>query len=115
MLPNSFFSDEQLQTICENANVIACECPTHLVDLLRKVREFRYYTTDCIELSPSEAETHSWLSERVLQIESLLSHTIAEFIQREDLLDEQHQLDLGKLAERNRQAALRQWQTFTSK
>jgi hypothetical protein len=34
----SDFSDEQLQVICEAAAVLACECPTHLVDLFRRVR-----------------------------------------------------------------------------
>ena len=46
----SDFSDEQLQTICEAAQVIACECPAHLVDLVRRVRQFRRYTQeDCLE------------------------------------------------------------------
>jgi hypothetical protein len=71
------FSDEQLQTICESADVIACECPARLVDLLRRVRQFRRYTgEDCLELVPDAAETHYWLSDQILQIEACLSEVL---------------------------------------
>lgn len=109
---NSAFSDAQLQVICETANVIACECPAQLVDLLRKVREFRYYTTDCIRIAPEETEIHQWLGSEILQVESLLSEIIVEFMRREGLLDQQQELDLEKLSDRSRQAALRQWQAM---
>lgn len=107
---NPVFSDAQLQIICETANIIACECPAQLVDLLRKIREFRHYTIDCIELAPEEAEIHYWLSDEIIQVETLLSTIIVEFMRREDLFDEQQQLDLGKLRDRNARAALRQRQ-----
>ncbi|NJL23001.1 MAG: hypothetical protein HC895_22735 [Leptolyngbyaceae cyanobacterium SM1_3_5] len=107
---NPAFSDAQLQIICETANVIACECPAQLVDLLRKIREFRHYTINCIELAPEEAEIHHWLSDEIIQVEALLSNIIVEFMRREDLFDEQQQLDLGKLRDRNTRAALRQRQ-----
>lgn len=103
------FSDEQLQTICETADVIACECPAHLVDLLRRVRRFRRYTReDCLELVPEEAETHYWLSDQVLQVETALAQILLEFMQREQLFDDRQQIDLAKLAQRNLNAALRQ-------
>ncbi|NEQ27910.1 MAG: hypothetical protein F6K28_54745 [Microcoleus sp. SIO2G3] len=110
MLLNPAFSDEQLHVICETAHVIACECPAQLVDLLRRIRAFRGYTTDCIQIAPDETEIHLWLAQELAQLEALLSETLVEFMRREDLLDSQQQLDLGKLGERNRQAALRQWQ-----
>lgn len=103
------FSDEQLQTICEAAEVIACECPSHLVDLLRRVRNFRRYTReDCLEIVPAEAETHYWLSDQILQIETSLSQVLIELMQREQLFNDCQQVDLAKLAQRNLQAALRQ-------
>lgn len=105
-------SDDQLITICENANVIACECPAYLVGLLQKVRKFRHYTAECVEQMPEEVEVHNWLSEQALQVEALLTRIIFEFMQREDLLDEQQQLDITKLAQRSHQAALRQLNDF---
>jgi hypothetical protein len=101
------FSDDMLLTICEVANVVACECPAHLVGLLRQIRQFRYYTLECIDRFPEDEQTHQWLSEQILQIEARLSQLIFEFMQREDLLDEQQKLDFDRLAERSYQASLR--------
>jgi hypothetical protein len=102
------FSDEQLQTIRESADVVACECPARLVDLLCRIRRFRHYTReDCLELVREAAETHYWLSDQILQIEPSLSQVLTEFMQREQLFDDLQQVDLAKLARRNLQAALR--------
>jgi hypothetical protein len=43
----------------------------------------------------------------MLPLEAALAQVLTEFLQREHLLDEQQQVDLAKLAQRNRQAALR--------
>lgn len=102
------FSDEELHLICEYADVIACQCPAYLVTILRSVKKFRHYTINCIEKFPDEAEIHSWLSEEVLQIESRLAQTVFEFMQREQLLDEENQLDLEAMRQRNRSALLEQ-------
>ena len=40
-------------------------------------------------------------------LEAALAQVLTEFLQREQLLDAQQQVDLVKLAQRNRQAALR--------
>ena len=101
-------TDAQLEELCESANVIACECPGYLVGLLRQVRKFRSYTADCMTQFPEETETHQWLSNQVLQVEQKLMQTLFEFMQREDLLDGCHAIDLDKLGQRSRQAALRQ-------
>ena len=102
------FSEEQLIAISEAADVIACQCPGYLVQLIQQVRKFRHYTSDCMERFPEDAETHEWLSDRASQLESLLSQTIIELMQKEDLIDEQNQVCLTKLAARAREMALRQ-------
>ncbi len=103
---SSELTDENLLAICEAADVIACECPSYLVRLLNDVREFRRYTNECIERFPSDAETHHWLSSRANQVEMLLSLTIYELLQKENLLDENNQLNLQQLSDRNRAIAL---------
>ena len=102
------FSDEQLLAICEAADVIACQCPSYLVHLLKEVKEFHRYTAECIQTSPEDASIHDWLSNRAAQMELMLSQTIFELLQRENLIDEQNNLDLHKMAERARAIALRQ-------
>ncbi|HEY9859273.1 MAG TPA: hypothetical protein V6D16_07190 [Candidatus Obscuribacterales bacterium] len=101
-------SDEQLSAICEAADVIACQCPSYLVHLLKEVKEFHRYTEDCIQTSPEDASVHDWLGSRAAQLELMLSQTIFELLQRENLIDDQNNLDLGKMAERARAIALRQ-------
>jgi len=102
------FSDQQLENICETANIIACECPAYLVWLLREVRKFRRYTVECINRFPEDAENHRWLDGQAIRVEALLSEIIFEFMEREELLNDQRQLDLEKLAQRSYIAALRQ-------
>lgn len=101
------FSDEQLLMICENAGVIACECPSYLVHLLQQVRVFRNYTTDCVEQFPEDTVIHEWLSGRASQLETMLTQTILEFLRKENLINEDNQLSLQQLAERSRASALR--------
>lgn len=103
---SSQLSDADLEAICEAANVIACECPSYLVQLLAHVREFRRYTVGCVERFPRDVETHHWLSTQADQMEALLSQTLVELMRRENLLNDQNQLSLNQLAERSRALAL---------
>lgn len=103
-------SDDDLLTICEFANVIACKCPAYLAALLRSVRKFRHYTTDCIQQFPEDTATHEWLSQHALEIEATLSLLVYELLQREQLLTDQQQLDIEALAERSYIVALQQSQ-----
>jgi hypothetical protein len=102
------FSDEQLLAICEAADVIACQCPSYLVHLLKEIKEFHRYTEECIQTSPEDASVHDWLSSRASQLELMLSQIIFDLLQRENLIDEQNNLDLHKMAERARAIALQQ-------
>lgn len=108
MINASDVSDETLVEICRAAEVIACECPGYLARILRQVRTFRHYTTNCIEQFPQDAETHLWLAERAAQAETLLHQTMIELMQKEELLDDSEHLLLDKLSERARATALKQ-------
>lgn len=105
---SSSLSDEQLIALCEFAEVISCKCPAYLAALLQQVKQFRCYTTDCINIFPEDAATHEWLSDRALQMEALLVQTIFELMERESLLDEQGQLDCERLGQYSRSSVLRQ-------
>lgn len=101
-------SDELLRTICEAADVIACECPGYLVRLLRQARIFRNYTNSCIETFPEDEATHRWLSEQAKQWESLIYATICELLEREQLLERTGEVSLAKLHDRSRTIAMKQ-------
>lgn len=104
----SDLSDEALLEICKAAEVIACECPGYLARILRQVRTFRHYTTNCIEQFPSDAETHTWLAERAEEVEKIIWQTMVELMYKEELIDDSEQILLDKLSERARETALKQ-------
>jgi hypothetical protein len=104
----SDLSDEGLLELCRAAEVIACECPGYLARILRQVRTFQNYTTNCIDQFPEDAETHLWLAERAGQVEKLLFQTMVELMQKEQLIDESGQILLDKLSDRAREIALKQ-------
>lgn len=102
------FTDEQLLAISEAASVIACQCPSYLVQLLQQVKKFKRYTADCMQEFPEDIEVHHWLSDRAAIIETLLAQTIWELMQKENLIEGENQLSLTQLSERARAIALRQ-------
>lgn len=102
------FSDEQLLAICEVADIIACECPSYLAKLLHDVREFRRYTHECVEHFPEDTAVHQWLNSRAQEVETLLSRTILEFLNKEKLLESNNQLNLNRLAQRTHEIVLKQ-------
>ncbi|MDX2228332.1 MAG: hypothetical protein NW220_01750 [Leptolyngbyaceae cyanobacterium bins.349] len=101
-------TDETLLEICRAAQVIACECPAYIARLLRQVRVFREYTTNCIEQFPADAETHEWLSSRAVEVEDILFRTMIELMQKEELIDSNQNVSLDKLSDRAREIVLKQ-------
>lgn len=101
-------SDAALIAICRAAEVIACECPGYLARILRQVRVFRDYTTNCIEQFPADTETHEWLAGRASQVEEILFQTMIELMQKEELINDSHQILLDKISERARDTILKQ-------
>ncbi len=100
--------DDLLVEICRAAEVIACECPGYIARLLRQVRAFRQYTTNCIEQFPGDAETHQWLAHQAGTVEEILFQTMVELMKKEGLIDENQQLSLDKLSDRAREIFLKQ-------
>jgi hypothetical protein len=101
-------TDESLLEICRAAQVIACECPAYIARLLRQIRGFREYTTNCIEQFPSDAETHQWLASRAIEVEDILFRTMIELMQKEGLIDDDQTVTLDKLSDRARSTILKQ-------
>jgi hypothetical protein len=108
MIPLSALSDQTLLDICKAADVIACECPGYIARLLRQVRAFRQYTTNCIEQFPQDTDTHLWLANQAQQVEDMLMQTMIELMRREHLLDDSEYLSLEKLSDRARSIVAQQ-------
>lgn len=79
---------ESLQQLTQHADMIECQCPTHLIDILNKIRAFSDYTTECIQKYPNDQATHKWLAGAALNLDTLLSTTIVQLARHEGFIDE---------------------------
>jgi len=101
-------TDENLLEICRAAQVIACECPAYIARILRQVRVFREYTSNCMEQFPADIETHQWLATKAQEVEDILFQTMVELMQREGLISSDYMVSLDKLSDRARETMLKQ-------
>lgn len=78
---------EALDLIRLHADMIDCECPTHLIEILTKVRAFTEYTKGCIKKFPDDKKTHEWLLGCSENLDSMLSATITQLARFEGFID----------------------------
>lgn len=83
-------TEEATKQLAEHADMIECECPTYLLEILAKVREFHGYTGECITRYPKDAGTHRWLQTAARNVDSMLSSTIAQLARIEGFIDDQN-------------------------
>lgn len=89
---NNRLTAEATEELAKYADLIDCECPTHLLSILAKVREFSVYTASCIERFPKDAKTHRWLLQASENIDLKLSTTIAQLARMEGFINDENQL-----------------------
>jgi len=85
-------SEEAVKKLREHADMIECECPTKLMEILDKVREFTEYTTECIEKYPEDRDTHKWLKSSSMNLDQLLSTTIVQLARFEGFINENNEI-----------------------
>lgn len=90
-------SEEAVKELGKHADMIECQCPTKLIEILQKVREFTEYTDACIEKYPEDRDTHKWLKSSAINIDQLLSTTLIQLARFEGFIDENNKfVDRGK-------------------
>ena len=55
------FDDRSLARIARALTTLYCECPRHVVELLRSLDAFEHYSAQCANRDPSDAELHRHL------------------------------------------------------
>jgi len=88
----SQISEDAIQELEKHADMIECQCPSKLIEILQKVREFTDYTTECIEKYPEDRDTHKWLRSSSINIDQLLSTTIIQLARFEGFIDEENRI-----------------------
>jgi DNA-binding transcriptional MerR regulator len=62
--PAPRFDEATLAALGATATSMYCECPRHVIELLRSLGAFERYSAECVNRSPADAELHRYL-ERV--------------------------------------------------
>ena len=83
-----YIQEDALNELAKYTDLIECECPNHLMAILKQVREFSAYTASCITKYPKDAPTHKWLLGAAGNLDSLLSNTIVQLARMEGFIDE---------------------------
>lgn len=78
--PTPIFNDEQLTKIASLPNTVECECPHHIVELVRGLRAFEKYSSECVSESTRDAALHS-----KMQLETALARNNLEVLLQEVL------------------------------
>lgn len=85
-------SDEAANELRKHADMIECQCPNKLLDILNVVRDFTRYTEDCIEKYPEDRDVHKWLKSSSMNLDQLLSTTLIQLARYEGFIDENNQV-----------------------
>jgi len=59
--PPRRFDDATLTEFAGMSSGMACECPSHVAELLMQIASFEAYSADCSHRSPADAELHAYL------------------------------------------------------
>ena len=88
----SRLAPEATKELRKHADMIECECPHKLLNLLEQVRDFTEYTSECIDKYPEDQATHRWLKSSAMNIDQLLSTTLIQLARIEGFIDENNEI-----------------------
>lgn len=88
----SQISEEAVQELSKYVDMIDCECPEKLIEILRKVRSFTAYTEGCIEKYPDDRATHKWLKSSSTNLDQLISTTLIQLARFEGFINEDNEI-----------------------
>ena len=82
-IPGRRFDDESLNRVAQSLTTLYCECPHHVVELLRSLGTFERYSAECANRNTADAVLHRYLervagSARVLFEDALIRLARAE-------------------------------------
>lgn len=84
---NGIITQEALSKLEAHGASVSCECPRHLVDILKLVQEFTEYQKNCLQEKPQDKATHDWLLSSSKSMEHFISGTIVNLARLEGLID----------------------------
>ena len=91
LINDGYLTNDALSALEKHVDMIECECPTYLIEILAQVRKFNAYTNECIQKYPKDASTHMWLSTSAKNIDAMLSNTIVQLARIEGFINDKNE------------------------
>lgn len=84
-VPTRRFTDKALSVIANASQSLACECPVHLVDLIRGLTAFETYSKECIVANPTDVTVHTYLHAASAQARSIIEQALTHVAEADGL------------------------------
>lgn len=84
-VPKRLFSEEEMLRLEEASGAVDCECPRHLVDLVRNLASFERYSQECRDRNPQDAALHGYLYLATAHARALVEEALAHVAEAEGL------------------------------
>ncbi len=77
------FTPDELERIASASTDIECECPHHLVALVRQLRAFEEYSAGCEDRNEADAKVHALLHRETVRANLVLEQALRYLIDYE--------------------------------
>jgi hypothetical protein len=71
------FDERALSRLAAATGLLACECPQHLVELVRQLGAFERYSSECAHRNPGDARVHGELQRLASTARALIEEALA--------------------------------------
>jgi DNA-binding transcriptional MerR regulator len=85
-VPPRRFDGATLERIASSSTTIKCECPHHLVELVRSLAAFEKYSEQCENRNAADAALHVYLHEMTARARAMMEEALDRVAQMEKLL-----------------------------
>jgi DNA-binding transcriptional MerR regulator len=79
------FNDRELAYLASQSSAIACECPTHLAELITRLLHFELYSAECESRSAEDAALHAYLHKTTSRARNMMERALVRVVELEKL------------------------------
>ena len=83
LAPPTRFDAESLQALVQAMPRVACECPTHLAEIVTVLGQFEQYSADCETRQPADVALHAYLYRVAGQARALMEEALVTLARAE--------------------------------
>ena len=83
--PRRLFDDATLEELARISSTVQCECPHHLVDIVKTLNQFERYSAECESRSDKDAAIHAKLTDTAAAARSMFEKSLLEVAEHEGI------------------------------